>query len=166
MSLSNISAHGQISQPPGTEDGGVTYYTYHLWHLPSLCILGPDGKPTEPGIPRVSSSIPPYLWAFYSCFFARDNLNVLPSSPALNLLCSIRIVVNMPTIPRAFLEAATHHERSECWCIEDGEELKNIQRRQFQNWVCQNLPKSPDEEMTEEQKCFLRGLYALDVKYE
>ncbi|KAJ7134577.1 hypothetical protein C8R44DRAFT_770865 [Mycena epipterygia] len=163
-----FSAHGQISQPQGslTKDGDITRYIYRLWHLPSLCIIGPDGKRTEPGVLRVSSTIPPYLWAVYASFFSFDHSAVFPLSSAriFHLLYTIHVIIEMPTIPRVFLDSGNQHKRPKCWCIEDEEERKDRQRRRFHAMVRRNLPKTEDEEMTEKQRRFLLQLYMLDVK--
>ncbi|KAJ7292812.1 hypothetical protein C8J57DRAFT_1267159 [Mycena rebaudengoi] len=150
-------------KPPLSQDG---QYVYRLWHVPSLRVDGPDGVPTEPGSLRVFSSIPPYVWAVYSSFFATDHIDVFRPSSTLSLVRQICRIADTPTVPRAFLVSGTLHKWPDCWCIEDEEEKKERQRQRFRAWVRRNLPTDNIAEMTEKQRRFLIELISLDVKYD
>ncbi|KAJ7292804.1 hypothetical protein C8J57DRAFT_1267141 [Mycena rebaudengoi] len=156
----------EVYCPPKASLSQDGQYVYRLWHVPSLRVDGPDGVPTEPGSLRVFSSIPPYVWAVYSSFFATDHIKVLRPSFTLSFVRQICRIARTPTVPRAFLVSGTLHKRPDCWCIEDEEEKKERQRQRFRAWVRRNLPTDEDAEMTEKQRPFLLELIALDVKYD
>ncbi|KAJ7602879.1 hypothetical protein DFH06DRAFT_1488478 [Mycena polygramma] len=135
------------------EVDGVIHYTYRLWHVPSLCMVGPNQQGLESGTARVSSSIPPYFWAVYASLFALDHSKDLPAKLFLSFT-RLLTLVDDSSVLRAFLAVEPRHARPKCLCTEEEEEKQAARNQRYWARVWARLTPGKNGELTDGQKRF------------
>ncbi|KAJ6515168.1 hypothetical protein C8R47DRAFT_1090275 [Mycena vitilis] len=139
--------------PPSQDNSvdGVARYTYRLWHVPSLRMVGPNEQRLESGTAHVSSSIPPYLWVVYASVFVSNHRRQLPARLS-RALTTLYLRLTESPLPRAFLTLELDHERPKFLCKEEVEEREEARHRRFWATVRRRLTPDQNGQLTAGQK--------------